>query len=399
MSKRSLLILCLVVGVNTGSFSQLAPVLPFLIAKLTGSMSAIAVTQVSALYAGAQLVMSPIIGQISDQVGRKRVMAVCISVGIVAFLGSAVAPTISLLMLFQAIAGGSASLFALAQAMVADGEQQAKERTISFGALGAALGLGFVFGPAVGGILGSIDPRAPFFLAALLSLINLILVIKLLPETLSPSIRATLQHTQRPQLRWWSAKNRDLQRMLGIYFLFYLGFSSFTGIFVVDISKRFGWGSEAAGLLLCFVGVVAAGVQGGLLPRLLRRYRAEKLAEIGMFLVAAALLAITSIPQGQYLYITQLVFAVGVGLSTPGLRTLLSLAVNNQQQGALGGLTQSCVSLTSLIGPLLAGQLYSRLGPQTTFGTQSLVVLSGAILLYTSQSVIRRLQRESEISH
>lgn len=390
MKKHSLLILCLVVGVNTGSFSQLAPVLPFLIAKLTGSMSAVAVTQVSALYAGAQLILSPIIGQFSDRVGRKRVMAICISIGILAFLGSAVAPSLPVLMLFQAIAGGSASLFALAQAMVADGKQDAKERTISFGALGASLGLGFVFGPAVGGILGSFDPRAPFLLAALLSFINLLLVIKLLPETLSYKVTDA---QERQKLQWWSAEKRDLQRMLAVYFLFYLGFSSFTGIFVVDTSKRFGWGSEAAGLLLCFVGIVAALVQGGLLPRLLKQYRAERLAEIGMVLVAFALLGITSISQGRYLYVTQTFFAIGVGLSTPGLRTLLSLGVNSSQQGALGGLTQSCVSLTSLIGPLLAGQLYSKLGPQVTFGMQSGIVFAGAILLISSKGVIRKLQR------
>lgn len=390
MNKRSLWILCLVVGVNTGSFSQLAPVLPFLIAKLSGSMSAIAVTQVSALYAGAQLVLSPIIGQFSDRAGRKRVMAICISVGILAFLGSALAPSIGVLMIFQAIAGGSASLFALAQAMVADGQQEAKERTISFGALGASLGLGFVFGPAVGGIIGSIDPRAPFFLAAILSAVNLLLVIKLLPETLTAPAKAD---QYKPKLQWWNQDNRDLQRMLAIYFLFYLGFSSFTGIFVVDISQRFGWGSESAGILLCFVGIVAALIQGGLLPRLLKQYRAERLAEVGMFLVAGALLAITAISRGGYLYVTQFIFAVGVGLSTPGLRTLLSLTVNNQQQGALGGLTQSCVSLTSLIGPLAAGQLYSRLGSSATFSLQSLAVLTGAILLFNSRSTIRRLQR------
>ncbi len=379
MNRRALLILCLVVAVDTGSFGLLAPVLPFLVADLTGSLSAITVTQVTALYAGCQLLGAPLIGRLSDRWGRKPLMAGAIAVGSLGLLGSGLAGSLALLMLFQAIKGGSAAVFALAQAMVADRSEASDARTVSFGALGAALGLGFVFGPALGGLIGSFSPRAPFLVAAALTLVNLVLVLKLLPETLAPQA-AGPEEPQQP-LRWWSSEQPELRRMLSVYFLFYLGFSSFTGVFVVDAKQRFGWGPEAAGLLLCFVGVVAALVQGGLLPRLLRRFRAKRLAEVGLVLVGIALLGVSAIDQGRYLYLTQFLFATGVGLSTPGLRTLLSTAVNERQQGLLGGLTQSCVSLTSLLGPLASGRLYTYGGYRLTFHLAAGVIFAAAALL------------------
>jgi DHA1 family tetracycline resistance protein-like MFS transporter len=382
MTRRSLLILCLIVAVDTGSFGLLAPVLPFLIAELTGSLNAITVTQVTALYAGCQLVGAPLMGRLSDRWGRKPLMSGAIGIGSVALLGSGLSGSLGLLMLFQAIKGGTAAVFALAQAMVADRNEDSNSRTVSFGALGAALGLGFVFGPALGGLIGSYSPRAAFFVAAALTLINLVLVVLILPESRAAQVGVS---RQADPLRWWTGEHGQLRRMLAVYFLFYLGFSSFTGIFVVDVSRRFDWGPQASGLLLGFVGVIVVLVQGGLLPKLLNHYRAKALAEIGLLMVGVALLGVSAIKEGGLLYLTQFLFATGVGLSTPGLRTLLSTAVNERQQGILGGLTQSCVSLTSLLGPLAAGQLYTNSGFRLTFELQATMVFLAAALLITTR--------------
>ena len=394
MNRRALLILCLIVAVDTGSFGMLAPVLPFLVAKLTGSLNAITVTQVTALYAGCQLVGAPLIGRASDRYGRKPLMVASIGVGSLALLGSGFSPSLALLMLFQAIKGGSAAVFALAQAMVADRNETPQARTVSFGALGAALGMGFVFGPALGGLIGSFNPRAPFLVAAVLTLINLVLVLRFLPETQAALGTDSAAQTvpARQPLRWWSRDCAELRTMLLVYFLFYLGFSSFTGIFVVDARLRFDWGPQASGLLLCFVGVIAVVVQGGLLPRLLRLYPARRLAELGLILVAVALMGVSAIREGHWLYLTQFFFATGVGLSTPGLRTLLSTAVDESQQGLLGGLTQSCVSLTSLLGPLAAGRLYNDAGYSLTFHLQAAVVFAAAALLIVTKSRLRPIQ-------
>ena len=386
MNRHALITLCLVVAVDAACFGLLLPVLPFLVGELTGHFSAIAITQVTAVYAGCQLVGAPLIGRWSDRLGRKPLMALSVGVGSLALLGSALAPTLTMLMLFQGIKGFSASVFALAQAVVADSVSESDQRTVSFGALGAALGLGFVAGPAVGGLLGTLNPRAPFLAAALFTVVNLIQILLVLKES-RPS-HPQHQPSRNP-LRFWSHESRDLRQLLSVYALFYLGFSAFTGIFVIDARDRFGWGPQSAGLVLCYVGIVAAAVQGGLLPRLLKRYSPGRLASTGLLLVAIAMLGVAAIRSGQNLYLTQLLFATGVGLSTPGLRSLLSLTVNPDQQGILGGLTQASISLTELLGPLLAGRLYTYGGYGVTYQVQAALVLLAAGLLIRSRQRLR----------
>ncbi|PWL22260.1 MAG: hypothetical protein DCO99_05610 [Synechococcus sp. XM-24] len=381
MNRRALIALCLVVAVDAASFGLLLPVLPFLVGKLTGTFNAIAITQVTAIYAGFQLLGAPIIGHCSDRYGRKPVLAVAVAVSTIALLGSALANDLTSLMIWQAINGAFAGVFAVAQAIVADSVEPGDQRTVSFGALGASLGLGFVAGPALGGLLGSMDPRAPFFAAALFSLANLGLLLSQLQE--SRRSKAEDERSLAP-LKLFSPQQRELQRLLTVYALFYLGFSAFTGIFVLDAKTRFNWGPQAAGLVLCYVGVVAAVIQGAFLPKLLKRFKAERLSVAGLLLVAVAMFGVAGIQQGRELYATQLLFAAGVGISTPGLRSLMSQHVQEHQQGALGGLTQAAVSLTQLLGPLMAGQLYAKTGSASTFEVQAALVLTAAALLISA---------------
>lgn len=381
MTRHALIVLCLVVAVDAASFGLLLPVLPFLVGDLTGSFNAISITQVTAVYAGSQLVGAPIIGRLSDRVGRKPLMLMSVGIAAFALLGSALAPSLAILMLFQGIKGLSSGVFALAQAIVADSVKEADQRTISFGALGASLGLGFVTGPAIGGILGSISPRAPFLASSIICLINFIQIAIVLQETREVN---PVREIKKEPLKLFSKEKAILRRLISVYFLFYLGFSAFTGIFVVDVRDRFGWGPPSAGLVLGYVGIVAALVQGGLLPKLLKRISAGRLACAGLVSVAIAILGVASIRQGGELYITQLLFAGGVGLTTPGLRSLMSLNVSESQQGLLGGLTQSCISLTELLGPLMAGRLYTYTGYQTSYQVQSAIIFMAAWILISS---------------
>ena len=381
MNRHSLLILCLVVAVDSACFGLLLPVLPFFVGDLIGNFNAIAITQVTAVYAGCQLVGAPLIGRWSDRLGRKPLLACSIGIGSIALLGAGLASNLTILMVFLGLKGASSGVFALAQAVVADSVNEAKERTVSYGALGASLGLGFVAGPAVGGIIGAINPRAPFLLAAGFTLINLILVLTVLKESRKVENRSD---TNKEPLKFWSKSRSQLRRLLTVYFLFYLGFSAFTGIFVLDVRDRFSWGPQGAGWVLFFVGVVAAIVQGGFLPKLLVHFRAGRLAGFGLILVAIAILGVASIKVGNQLYVTQFIFATGVGLTTPGLRSLLSQTVSASQQGILGGLTQSAISLTELFGPLMAGRLYMHAGYQTTYQVQAALVLLAAGLLIAS---------------
>ena len=367
------------VAVDAASFGLLLPVVPFFVHQLTGSFNAIAVTSVTATYSGLQFIGAPVIGRLSDRWGRRSVLTVTVAISAVALIGQALSTSLLILLLFSALNGASSGVFAISQALVADTVEDRNQRTVGFGAIGAALGLGFIIGPGIGGALGAIDPRIPFFVASAFCLLNVVLIRLYLPKASKPKQSNTSQEKATNPL--FTRGDHRLKKLISIYFLFYLGFSAFSGIFVLAAKERFNWGPQPTSLVLVYVGVVAVVVQGALLPRLLKAIRPDKLSIIGLSLVAVAMLGVSVISEGRDLYATQLLFAGGVGLSTPGLRSAMSLCVNENQQGVLGGMTQSVVSLTSLIGPLLAGQMYESAGYGATFQTQALLVFVAVGLL------------------
>ena len=348
MKKNALITLCLVVAVDAASFGILLPVVPFLVNQLTGSFNPVSVTGVLAAYSGLQFIGAPIIGRLSDRHGRRKILTITVAISAIALIGSGLAQSLLVLLLFQGLNGASSGVFAIAQAVVADSVSDLKQRTVNFGALGASLGIGFVIGPGVGGVIGAIDPKLPFFVAAGFCLLNVILIRLRLTE--SRPVNHAKTEVQNGESLLWGSGQAALRRLIGVYFLFYLGFNAFNGIFVLAAKDRFNWGPQPSGLVLVYVGVVSVIVQGALLPNLLKRFRAERLSVIGLTLVGAAMLGVSGINHGYELYITQLLFAGGVGLSTPGLRSSMSICVDENQQGALGGITQSVISLTSLFG-------------------------------------------------
>ena len=382
MNKNALITLCLVVAVDAASFGLLLPVVSFLVNQLTGSFNPVSVTGVLAAYSGLQFIGAPIIGKLSDRHGRRKILTITVAISGIALIGSGLAQSLLVLLLFQGLNGASSGVFAIAQAVVADSVSDLKQRTVSFGALGASLGIGFVIGPGVGGVIGAIDPKLPFFVAAGFCLLNVLLIRLRLTE--SRPVSDNKVDVQSSQSLLWGQGQAALRRLISVYFLFYLGFNAFNGIFVLAAKDRFNWGPQPSGLVLVYVGVVSIIVQGALLPNLLKRFRAERLSVIGLTLVGAAMLGVSGINHGYELYITQLLFAGGVGLSTPGLRSSMSICVNENQQGALGGITQSVISLTSLFGPLLSGQLYGKIGYEATFQAQAVIVLVAMTLLVVS---------------
>ena len=382
MNKNALITLCLVVAVDAASFGLLLPVVPFLVNQLTGSFNPVSVTGVLAAYSGLQFIGAPIIGRLSDRHGRRKILTITVAISGIALIGSGLAQSLLVLLLFQGLNGASSGVFAIAQAVVADSVSDLKQRTVSFGALGASLGIGFVIGPGVGGVIGAIDPKLPFFVAAGFCLLNVLLIRLRLTE--SRPVSDNKVDVQSSGSLLWGQGQAALRRLISVYFLFYLGFNAFNGIFVLAAKDRFNWGPQPSGLVLVYVGVVSIIVQGALLPNLLKRFRAERLSVIGLTLVGAAMLGVSGINHGYELYITQLLFAGGVGLSTPGLRSSMSICVNENQQGALGGITQSVISLTSLFGPLLSGQLYGKIGYEATFQAQAVIVLVAMTLLVVS---------------
>ena len=150
MNKRILLVLCLVVAVDSASFGLLLPVVPFFVNQLTGSFNAIAVTSVTATYSGLQFLGAPVIGRLSDRWGRRGILTVAVAISALALIGQGLSTSLMMLLLFSALNGASSGVFAISQAMVADAVDDRDKRTVGFGAIGAALGLGFIIGPGLG---------------------------------------------------------------------------------------------------------------------------------------------------------------------------------------------------------------------------------------------------------
>jgi DHA1 family tetracycline resistance protein-like MFS transporter len=258
------------------------------------------------------------------------------------------------------IDGISGANISTAQAYIAD-ITTPENRAKGMGLIGAAFGLGFVFGPAIGGVLSRWGIHVPFLFAAGLAFANAILLYFTLPETVTPdhparASAATGRWTQLAQ----ALKQSRLAFILLIYFLFVTAFSIMTTTFGLFTMYRFGYDAHDTGWLFVFVGVIGAIIQGGLIGRLVKRFGELPLVVVGALLFSASLFAIPFTgPQTGLLTLLAVggTFAIGNSLSTPALTGLASKSVGRGEQGGVLGVTQSVASLSRTVGPLIASYL------------------------------------------
>jgi DHA1 family tetracycline resistance protein-like MFS transporter len=259
--------------------------------------------------------------------------------------------------IIDGITGGNIST---AQAYIAD-VTTPENRAKGMGMIGAAFGLGFIFGPAIGGILSRWGINVPFLFAAALAFANAILLYFTLPETVTPDhpARASAATGRWSQLAQ-ALKQQRLAFVLAIYFLFIVAFSVMTSSFAFFTMYRFGYDAHDTGWLFVFVGVIGAIIQGGLIGRLVKRFGEAPLIITGALLFAASLFAIplTSPHTGlATLLLVGATFSVGNSFSMPSLTGLASKSVGRGEQGGVLGVTQSVASLARTVGPLISSAL------------------------------------------
>ena len=361
------------------------PLLPFLLASFTSNGRTLGLLAGS--YAVAQFAFTPLIGALSDRFGRRPVIAACVAgsvlgLGLFALTVSiqwqtipwAAGGTLPLMLLFAArlidgVSGGTAATAGAVLADISTPENRAK----AFGLIGVAFGLGFILGPAFGGVLARLNVTLPVWAAAGFAVVNLLLVLTLLPETHPPEARRAMPRKR--DLNPLSALRRvftnpQVRRLCGAFFLFFLAFNGFTAVLVLYFKQAFNWGPELAATAFLVVGVVATVVQGGLIGPLVARFGEWRLTLAGLgFVIAGCLL----IPLANADNATTVVFgavailALGTGLVTPCLRALVSRRLDDSGQGAALGSLQGLQSLGSFIGPPLAGLAYDLLGQRSPF--------------------------------
>jgi MFS family permease len=378
--------------------SLIFPLLPFLLAGFSNDGRTLGLLAGS--YALAQFTFTPLIGALSDHHGRKPVIAGCVA-GSVLGLGLfaltiatdwrtipwAAGSNIPLALLFagRLIDGVSGGTAATASAVLADISPPEK-RAQAFGLIGVAFGLGFILGPALGGLLGRISVTLPLLLAVGVAALNLVLVITLLPETHPIEARRPLPRKRdlHPfgQLARVFAQAR-IRRLCGAFFLFFLGFSGFTAVLVLYFKQAFGWGPGLAGAAFLVVGVVATVVQGGLIGPLVKRFGEWRLSLAGLGFVIAGCLLIASANTSSAtvsVFSGVAILALGTGLVTPCLRSLVSRRLDDSGQGAALGSLQGLQSLAGFIGPPLAGLAYETIGHRSPFWL-GISLMAGVVLL------------------
>jgi len=390
------------------------PLLPFLLASFTTDGRVLGLLTGS--YAVAQFFVTPLIGALSDRYGRKPVIAVCVGgsvlgLGLFAFTlifpWQALAPAaraagLPLALLFAArlidgVSGGTAATAAAVLADISPPEKRAK----AFGLIGVAFGLGFILGPAAGGLLGRINVTLPLLLAVAIEVLNLILVLTLLPETHPPSARIALPRKRElqpiNQLGQVFANPR-VRRLCAAFLLFFLAFNGFTAILVLYFKQRFGWGPGLAGTAFLVVGVIATVVQGGLIGPLVTRFGEWRLSRAGLALVIAGCLLIPVASRsaaGFVVFPAVSLLALGTGLVTPSLRALVSKRLEGSGQGSALGSLQALQSLGSFVGPPLAGLAYETLGPTSPFWLAAVLLVGVVSLISGGRGGEQALQRQA----
>src|SRR5215813_9802003 len=364
MKRSPLIVIFTTVFIDLVGFGIVIPVLPFYAEGTVFNATPRTVGLVFASYSVMQLIFSPILGRLSDKHGRRPILFLSIIGTGIGFLLLGFATTIWMLFAGRILDGITGGNISTAQAYIAD-VTTSENRAKGMGMIGAAFGLGFIFGPAIGGILSQWGIHVPFFFAASLCFANALLLYFRLPETITPDHPAKHQAAGG---RGWkqlinSLKQPRLAFVLSIYFLFVVAFSIMTSSFAFYTMFRFGYDAQHTGYLFAYVGLIAVIIQGGLIGRLVKTFGELALVIAGALCFAISLFAVPFVGPAAgglaALLIGGGVFSMGNSLATPALTSLASKSVGPAQQGVVLGVTQSTASLARAVGPSLAALLIS----------------------------------------
>lgn len=386
MRNNRLAIIFVIVFVDLLGFSLILPLLPYY--AQTFGADAFVTGLLVASYAVAQLIGAPLLGRLSDRVGRRPVLLISIFGTFVGFLLLGFAGALWMLFVSRVVDGLTGGNLSVAQAYISDVTNQ-KNRAKALGLIGAAFGLGFIIGPAVGGALSVYGYAVPAFAAAALSAINLIAVFFWLPESLTDERRAAMVAQKKPAFTFaalWNALNRPrVGPLLHTRFFFGLAFATFQTIFSLYAMDRFGLTAQATGYVLAYVGVLSVVVQGLAIGKLAARFTETQLIFASTIIMAISLLAWAFAPSLTLLLIIMAPLAFAGGTLNTVLGSALTKAVYPEEIGGTLGLSASVESLTRVIAPSAGGLLLEA------FGTWAPGVFSALIMGWVITFVWRRI--------
>ncbi len=376
------------------------PVLPGLVEELQGGSveaASHAVGWLGALYALMQFIFSPILGSLSDRFGRRPVILVSLLGSALDYLLLAWAPSMVWLFVGRIISGITAANFSAASAYIADVTSPEK-RAAGFGMIGAAFGLGFIAGPAVGGLLGEFGLRLPFLVAAGVTALNWIYGVFVLPESLTPENRRAFDWLSVNPFKSLAALARwpVVSGLAGAQFLMNLSHNIYPSLWVLYTGFRYGWSTRTVGLSLCVVGLTSAIVQGALAGNIIRRMGERKAVLFGLGLMSVAMVCYGLATEGWMIFVTIILGSIG-GVAGPAEQSLISQAVPADEQGAVQGALNSLASVAGVIGPLVWTWIFAaRLGTHGSLHFPGLAfIIAGVLTLISLAVAVRVLNRWS----
>jgi len=385
-SKHALAFIFLTVLIDTIGFGIVMPVMPQLLVEITGR-SLPDVTLLAGFllttYAVLQFLLGPVMGNLSDRFGRRPVLLASLAAFALDYMLMGFAPTLAWLFVGRAIAGIAGAVYSPSMAYIADVTSPEK-RAQSFGLMGAAFGVGFIVGPTIGGFLGELGPRAPFFAAAALGALNFIYGFFVLPESLPKERRRPFEWARANVIGTFTAfqKFPAILAIAGAVFLWQLAHQVYpsTWSFFAEINLH--WSPAEIGLSLGFVGVMMIFTQGYLTGRIVPKLGEYRAAIIGVMSGAASMLLLAFATTTAWAYFAM---AVGVvqGLAYPAMNAIMSKQAPPDQQGELQGGVASMMSLTTIIGPLLLTQTLGRFSAANApiYFPGAVFLLSGSLAL------------------
>lgn len=372
---RPLWAIFLTVLVNLIGFGIVIPLLPFYATSL--GASPLEVGLLFASYSACQLVAAPVLGAWSDRWGRRPVLLLSLLGTAVSFALLAVARNVATLFVARVVDGLSGGNISTARAYIADVTPE-DDRARSFALIGAAFGIGFVLGPALGGALSHFGYAAPAWAAVALTGAAMVLAWRWLPETVH-RVRAA----GNSPWRWLPdvLRRRGLRALLGVDFVYWATAAVYQTTFALFVGRRFGLDAAHTGYLLALWGLAGAVVQVGLVGPVVRRWGERRALAAGLVVAGSALLVASVAHTLPAFLASTLAAALGAGISNPALVSLISRSAAAHEQGTVQGVAGTLESLGRMVGPVWGNGLLGAVGEGAAFGSAAVVmVLAGLVV-------------------
>src|SRR3990167_11474297 len=365
MKNKPLLTIFLIVFVDLLGFGIILPLLPYIAEKFKADPAQIGF--LSATYSFFQLIATPILGRLSDRYGRKKLLIISQIGSTFGYLLLGLAHNLPLLFISRMVDGITGGNISIAQAYIADVTTK-ENRAKGKGMIGAAFGLGFIFGPAIGGFLAGFGYSYPAYFAMGVSCITVLATVLFLPESVDVKKAATTKRTAFNLAEFKKIIfNPTIGYLIVVFFLLNTSFSVLQGNFALWTQAKFGFGPQQNGFFFAYIGILAVIFQLKVLPFAVKRFHEKKLLKYSFFFLALSMFLMPLIPMASFLLLTQLLFVLGNSMANPSIQALASENVPKEEYGGTLGILQSAGSLGRIIGPIIGGEIFFHYGKDMPF--------------------------------